>query len=80
MADDEAVPVSEVLGTMTTEPLADGDNPLGAFMLIKSIDASGDPVWAVREAGAGVTPEEMLGALTAYTAYLTRSLAEDWAD
>jgi hypothetical protein len=79
MADDVAVPVSEVLGAMTTEPLAEGDEPMGAFMMIKSIDSAGDPVWAVREAGQGVTPEEMLGALTAYTEYLRRSLAEDWA-
>ena len=80
MADNEAVPVSEVLAGMTTEPLADGDAPVGAFMMIKSIDSAGDPVWAVREAGEGVTPEEMLGALTAYTAFLQRSLAEDWGD
>jgi hypothetical protein len=75
---DDVVPVAEVLGTMVTEPLADGDKPLAAFLLVKSTDSDGDAVWAVREAGDGITSEELLGALTAYTEYLRRQLASEW--
>ena len=80
MADDDAVSVADLLGGLTTEALPEGDKPLSAFMMIKSRDSAGDPVWAVREAGEAVAPEEMLGALTAYTEYLRRDLASDWAD
>jgi hypothetical protein len=78
MPDDDVVDVAEVLGSMTTEPLADGDEPVAAFLMIKSRDSAGDLVWAVREAGEPIASEEMLGALTAYTEYLRRSLASDW--
>lgn len=78
--DDTNVPVAEILGKMTTEPLAEGDQPLSAWMMIKSLDSAGDPVWAVREAGDRIAPEEMLGALTAYAEYLRRDLASDWSD
>jgi hypothetical protein len=80
MADDDAVSVADLLGELTTEALPAGDAPLSAFMMIKSRDAAGDAVWAVREAGESVPAEEMLGALTAYTEYLRRDLASDWAD
>jgi hypothetical protein len=80
MPDDDVVDVAEVLGAMTTEPLAPGDEPVAAFLMVKSRDSAGDYVWAVREAGEPIASEEMLGALTAYTEYLRRSLASDWAD
>jgi hypothetical protein len=81
MADDQpSVTVADVLGSLTTEPLTEGDEPISAWMMVKSIDASGDAVWAVREAGDPVAPEEMLGALTAYTEYLRTTLAADWGD
>jgi hypothetical protein len=78
MPDDDVVDVAEVLGSMTTEPLAEGDEPVAAFLMIKSRDTTGDHVWAVREAGEPIASEEMLGALTAYAEYLRKSLASDW--
>lgn len=75
---DDVVDVAEVLGTMTTEPLAEGDQPVAAFLMIKSRDTTGDFVWAVREAGEPIASEEMLGALAAYAEYLRKSLAADW--
>ena len=78
MPDDDVVDVAEVLGSMTTEPLAEGDEPVAAFLMIKSRDTSGDFVWAVREAGEPIASEEMLGALTAYADYLRKGLASDW--
>jgi hypothetical protein len=81
MAEDKSsVTVADVVGTLTTEPLTEGDQPLSAWMMVKSIDAGGDPVWAVREAGDPIAPEELLGALTAYTEYLKGTLAADWGD
>ncbi|HLM63260.1 MAG TPA: hypothetical protein VK306_03095 [Acidimicrobiales bacterium] len=81
MADDESnVTVADVLGALTTEPLTEGDRPLSAWMMVKSIDAGGDAVWAVREAGDPIAPEELLGSLTAYTEYLKGTLAADWGD
>ncbi len=78
MPDDDVVDVAEVLGSMTTEPLAEGDEPVAAFLMIKSRDSAGDHVWAVREAGEPIASEEMLGALTAYAEYLRKNLASDW--
>lgn len=77
---DDDVEVAELLGPMTTESLPEGDEPVAAFLMIKSRDHAGDFVWAVREAGEPIPAEEMLGALTAYTEYLRKSLASDWAD
>jgi hypothetical protein len=47
-------------------------------MLVKSRDADGDLVWGVRNAGEPFTSEELLGALSGFTASLTRDLASDW--
>lgn len=63
---------------MTDEPLAGGDKPVSIWMLVKSHDADGDVVWGVRHAGEPLSTEELLGALTGFTASLARELASDW--
>jgi hypothetical protein len=70
--------LAEHVAAMTNEPLVSGDEPLSIWMLVKSRDAEGDVVWGVRSAGEPMETEELLGALTGFTASLTRELASDW--
>jgi len=70
--------LSDHVAQMTDEPLADGDEPVSIWMLVKSRDADGDVVWGVRSAGEPLTTEELLGALTGFTTSLARELASDW--
>jgi hypothetical protein len=70
--------LSDHVADMTDEPLAPGDEPLAIWMLVKSRDVEGDVVWGVRHAGEPLGTEELLGALTGFTASLTRDLASDW--
>jgi hypothetical protein len=72
--------LSDHVAAMTDEPLAPGDEPLSIWMLVKSQDGDGDVVWGVRTAGEPLTTEELLGALSGFTAALTRDLASDWGD
>jgi len=70
--------LADHVADMTEEPLPDGDEPVSIWMLVKSRDAEGDVVWGVRHAGEDLGTEELLGALTGFTASLTRELASDW--
>jgi len=70
--------LADHVADMTDEPLSPGDEPLAIWMLVKSRDVEGDVVWGVRNAGEPMGAEELLGALTGFTASLTRELASDW--
>ncbi len=70
--------LADHVADMTDEPLPGGDEPIAIWMLVKSRDADGDVVWGVRNAGEPMGTEELLGALTGFTASLTRDLASDW--
>jgi hypothetical protein len=70
--------LSQHVADMTDEPLAEGDEPMSIWMLVKSRDADGDIVWGVRAAGAPLSTEELLGALSGFTTSLARELASDW--
>ncbi len=70
--------LADHIATMSDEPLVEGDEPVSVWMLVKSRDAEGDVVWGIRNAGEPFTSEELLGALTGFTASLTRDLASDW--
>ncbi|HEY3000070.1 MAG TPA: hypothetical protein VGJ43_15920 [Acidimicrobiales bacterium] len=70
--------LAELVAAMTKDPLVEGDEPVSIWMLVKSRDRDGDLVWGVRNAGEPLTSEELLGALTGFTASLTRDLASDW--
>jgi hypothetical protein len=70
--------LADHVAAMTNEPLVSGDEPLSIWMLVKSRDAEGDVVWGVRNAGEPMGTEELLGALTGFTASLKRELASDW--
>ena len=79
MADDERRPIGEVLPGFTLHPLDDGWTPLQAFVLVKSLDNTGDTTWAFRTSEA-LNPEELLGALTVQVDVLRRKLARMWED
>jgi hypothetical protein len=66
------------IAAIADDPLVEGDEPISVWMLVKSRDADGDLVWGVRNAGEPFTSEELLGALSGFTASLTRDLASDW--
>jgi hypothetical protein len=78
MSQTDAAALAAHISAMSDEPLVEGDQPLSVWMLVKSRDADGDVVWGVRNAGEPFTSEELLGALSGFTASLTRDLASDW--
>ena len=52
-----------VLPGFTLHPLDDGWTPLQAFVVVKALDLTGEPVWVFRTSEA-FNLEELLGALT----------------
>ncbi|HYZ97246.1 MAG TPA: hypothetical protein VE575_00760 [Acidimicrobiales bacterium] len=72
--------MAELIAATTDEPLVEGDEPLSVWMLVKSRDAEGDVVWAVRHAGERLSSEELLGALTGFAESIKRDLASDWEE
>lgn len=76
--DSTASTLAQHIAAMTDDPLVEGDEPVSVWMLVKSRDAEGDLVWGVRNAGEPFTSEELLGALSGFTASLQRDLASDW--
>ena len=75
-----AAQMAELIAATTDEPLVEGDEPLSVWMLVKSRDAEGDVVWAVRHAGERLSSEELLGALTGFAESIKRDLASDWEE
>jgi hypothetical protein len=70
-------PIEEVLPGMQIHPLDPGWTPLEAFVLIKSLDESGDTAWAYR-ATHRPNREELLGDLIVQTDILRKELVEGW--
>jgi hypothetical protein len=61
----ERRPVGEVLGGLSIHPLADGDRPVSAFVIIKTIDDDGEINWVSRRTGWNEpSDEELIGVLT----------------
>jgi hypothetical protein len=71
--------IAELLPGMSADSLEDGVTPEFAFLLIRSRDAEGDPVWAFR-ATSTVNLEELLGVLVVQTELLRRKLVDFWED
>ena len=61
---EERKDLHEVLGTgFAIGPLPEGWTPLEGIVLVKCLDADGEPSWAFRTT-SGLNDEELLGALT----------------
>jgi hypothetical protein len=43
---EERVPIEQVLRGLELHPLGDKDTAIEAFVLVKTLDADGDPSWA----------------------------------
>jgi hypothetical protein len=76
---DERVPISEVLSGLNVHPLEPGETALEAFVLIKTLDAGGDPAWAYRTTNR-LNREELLGALIVQVDVLRHELRSEWDD
>ena len=79
MTDDERLPIGKVLQGFELHPLDEGWTPLLAFVLIKSLDESGEPTWSFRTSEP-LNLEELLGALTVQVETLKRKLMHQWED
>lgn len=77
--EDERVPIARVLGGMAIHPLLPGENPLEAFVLIKTLDADGNPAWSFRTTNP-LNNHELLGAMTVQIELLKRRLTRMWED
>ncbi len=73
------VPIAEVLSGLEIHALEPGDTAIEAFVLIKTLDASGDVSWGYRTTNR-LNREELLGALTVQVAVLTKELRDEWDD
>jgi hypothetical protein len=76
---DVRVPITEVLSGLSIHPLEPGETPLEAFVLIKCLDAEGDPSWSYRTTNR-LNREELLGALTVQVDVLRHELRAEWDD
>jgi hypothetical protein len=79
VAEDERIPVEQVLPGMTLHPLEAGWTPVEAFVLVKCLDEQGGASWVYRTTAAP-NREELLGALAVQTELLRRELVRDWED
>lgn len=77
MADDERVPVDQVLVGMALHALPEGWTPVEALVFIKSLDATGQSEWSYR---TSATPnlEELLGVLTVQRELVKHRLLSQW--
>jgi hypothetical protein len=80
MADDELdqITMGSLVDGWMVDPIDDDLTPTSAFLLVKLEGADGDAAWSIREGGAPVSSEELLGALSAYVQHLRDELASDW--
>jgi hypothetical protein len=75
---DATADLGDVLTGLRTDPLDDTVHATSAAALIKAVDATGQPVWALRTGGEPISSEELLGALDAYAESLRHELADTW--
>ena len=79
VASDDRIPIEQVLRGFEIHPLEEGWTPLAAFVLVKSLDETGDTAWSFRTSEP-LNLEELLGALTVQVEVLKRKLARLWED
>ena len=72
------VTAADLLGSELRFPrLLDGETPVAAFVIVKTLDADGDTGWAARES-AGSNRHEWLSTLISYTDARRREEADGW--
>jgi hypothetical protein len=76
---EERIPLADALPGFGVHPLEPGWTPLEAFVLVKSLDESGQSSWSYRTTHRP-NREELLGALIVQVDLLRRELADQWAD
>ena len=76
---DVRVPVAEVLSGLAIHPLEPGETAMEAFVLIKLLDAEGNPNWSYRTTNR-LNREELLGALVVQVDLLRHELRHEWDD
>ena len=79
VSDEDRKPINEVLPGFSLHPLSDGWTPLQAFVLIKSLDETGEASWAFRTSEQ-LNLEELLGALTVQVEVLRNKLLHQWTN
>lgn len=77
VTDNGRIPIEQALPGMAIHPFDEGEVPLSAFVLVKVLDAEGNPTWSFRTTEPP-NREELLGALTVQVDLLRKSLVEDW--
>ncbi len=75
----ERIPIGEALPGTTLQPLADGDEAVAVYALIKTRNADGDSGWSLRSPEE-MNAEELLGALLSTSDWLRQSMLNDWVD
>jgi hypothetical protein len=78
-AEDDRIPIDQVLPGFKIHPLDEGWTPLAAFVVLKSLDEDGETAWSFRTSER-FNLEELLGALVVQTEVLRRKLARLWDD
>lgn len=77
--DEKRVPIDQVLAGLEIYSLESGETPLEAFVLIKTLDAEGEPSWSYRTTSR-LNREELLGALMVQVDVLRKELRDEWDD
>lgn len=74
----ERVPIGDALAGLTIHDFDKGETVVGAFILLKVLDAEGDVTWSFRNTESSPNREELFGALCVQVEMLKHSLVDDW--
>jgi hypothetical protein len=74
-------PISSVLSGLSIHPVEDGERPVAAFVIIKTLDDEGVSNWVTRKTGWDEpSDEELLGVLTVQQELARRDALGPWLD
>ena len=74
-------PIGDVLGGLAIHPVEDGERPVAAFVIIKTLDDEGVSNWVTRKTGWDEpSDEELLGVLTVQQQLAVRDALGPWLE
>ena len=74
-------PIGDVLSGLSIHPVEEGERPVAAFVIIKTLDADGVSNWVTRKTGWDEpSDEELLGVLTVQHELARRDALGPWLE
>lgn len=75
----ERKPIGEVLPGIEVPPMDEGYIAIDAFMLIKTLNEEGSPIWMLRTT-KGISTVELIGALDTMLDHQRDAFRKSWID